>query len=158
MKTLFLAVLMMFSANGAPTGNPEEVKLDYELLLNRCKENSCHSETGARGELYIFLEEEDPTNSWGYSAVEQQAGSLAYQLRFNVSRELKEKNIVRKLTIGLSGRIGTLRGKQLTWGEKEFVGKTWNDFKMASASGTTYSEAGETITPTLKVLQVRIFP
>ena len=90
--------------------------------------------------------------------MEEHAGSLTYQLRFNLSRLSKGNKVERKLGIGFSGRVGTLSGKQLTWSEKEFSGKGWSDFKMKSASGTAYSEGPETITPTLKVLQVVSFP
>jgi hypothetical protein len=160
MKILCLLTLALVPVIGpvVPSSDPEEVKLDYELLLNRCIGDSCHSESAAHGEVYIFLEQEDPAYSQGYSAVEQEAGSLAYQLRFNVSRVLKEKKVERKLDIGFSGRIGSLRGKQLTWSQKEFVGKNWDAFKMASTSGAAYPEKEETIMPTLKVIQVSIFP
>jgi hypothetical protein len=68
---------------------------------------------------------------------------------------VSEKNLVkRNLTIGFSGRTGTLTGKQLTWGEKSYKHKTWSEFKNASASGTAYSENDESVTPTLTVLDV----
>jgi hypothetical protein len=51
--------------------------------------------------------------------------------------------------------MGTLNGKQLTWGEKSFSHERWSAFKMASVSGTSYSENDESVTPTLTVLDVK---
>ena len=104
--------------------------------------------------MQVSLEEEDATFLSGYVPVEIHAGSLAYQLRFDLSRVSKKTRVERSLTIGFSGRTGTLTGKQLTWGEKSFSDKRWSAFKMASVSGTAYFENDESVTPTLTVLDV----
>jgi hypothetical protein len=146
---LFLAMI------GAPQpAKTEQLRVVYELSLNRCKEHSCHAQTATRDEVQVTLEEEDPTFLTGYAPVEVHAGSLAYQLRFDLRRVSKKSRIERNLTIGFSGRIGTLTGKQLTWGEKSFSDKRWSEFKMASVSGAAYSENDESVTPTLTVLDV----
>jgi hypothetical protein len=150
-----LSFPLFFAMVGMPSPTQtEHLRISYELSLNRCKEHSCHAVTAARSEVEVSLEEEDANFLSGYSPVEIHAGSLAYQLRFNLSR-VPEKNLVkRNLTIGFSGRTGTLTGKQLTWGEKSYKHKTWSEFKNASASGTAYSENDESVTPTLTVLDV----
>jgi hypothetical protein len=160
MKILCCSILILLPivATVVRPGQTEQVKIDYELLLNKCKGDSCHSETAARGEAYVSLEAEDPSFSWGYTPMEEHAGSLVYQLRFDLSRVSKGNKVERKLAIGFSGRVGALTGKQLTWSEKEFSGKDWGAFRMKSTSGIAYSEGEETITPTLKVLQVATFP
>jgi hypothetical protein len=146
---LFFAMVEM----SYPT-QTEQLRIDYELSLNRCKEHSCHVEIAARTEVKVSLEEEDPSFLSGYVPVEIHAGSLAYQLRFNLSRLSKKNRVDRSLTIGFSGRTGTLTGKQRTWGEKSFSDTKWSAFKMASVSGIAYSENEESVTPTLTVLDV----
>jgi hypothetical protein len=131
------------------------LRIVYELSLNRCIEHTCHVETATRSEVEVSLGEEEPTFWSGYSPVEVHAGSLAYQLRFNLSQVSKKNRVDRSLTIGFSGRTGTLTGKQLTWGEKSFTDKTWSAFKTASVSGAAYSENEESVTPTLTVLDVK---
>ncbi len=127
----------------------------YELSLNRCREHSCHAETATRSELQVSLEEE-PNFLTNYVPVEVHVGNLAYQLRFNLRRVSKKNQVERSLMIGFSGRVGTLTGKQLTWGEKTFSHGTWSAFKMASVSGAAYSENDESVTPTLTVLDVEL--
>jgi hypothetical protein len=108
---LFLAIVGVSSPTQA-----EHLCIRYELSLNRWKEHSCHGETASRSEVQVSLEEEDANFLSGFSPVEIHAGSLAYQLRFDL-RRVSEKHLVkRRLTIGSSGRTGTLTGKQLTWG------------------------------------------
>jgi hypothetical protein len=97
--------------------------------------------------------EEEPNFLTNYVPVEVRVGSLAYQLRFNMHRVSKKNQVERSLTIGFSGRMGALTGKQLTWGEKSFCHEKWSAFKMASVSGAAYSKNDE-ITPTLTVLDV----
>src|SRR5882672_8608989 len=133
----------------------ERLRIIYELSLNRCIEHSCHVETATPGKVEVSLEEEEPTFLSGYGLVEVHAGSLAYQLRFNLSQVSKKNRVDRSLTIGFSGRTGTLTGKQLTWGEKSFSDKTWSAFKRASVAGAAYSENDESVTPTLTVLDVK---
>jgi len=50
MKTLlvFLSIIALSSASS----DTEKLKVDYELRLNRCKGNSCHSESAAHGQAY----------------------------------------------------------------------------------------------------------
>ena len=159
MEIIRCLILIAFAAITAasPPGQRGDVKFDYELLLNQCKGKSCRTETAARGEAVVSLAEEDPTFHVGYTPIEVHAGNLAYQLRFDVSQVTGRNKIERKLQIGFSGRVGTLTGKQLTWSEKGFSGKNWSDFKMKSISGTPYSEGGETVTPTLTILEVQAF-
>ena len=147
---LFLAMLGVHY----PT-QTERLRILYELSLTICIKHSCHVETATRSEVEVSLEEEEPTFLSGYSPVEVHAGSLAYQLRFNLSQVSKKNRVHRSLTIGFSGRTGTLTGKQLTWGEKSFSDKTWSAFKTASVSGAAYSENDESVTPTLIVLDVK---
>jgi hypothetical protein len=104
--------------------------------------------------VQVTLEEEEPNFLTNYVPIEVHVGSLAYQLRFNLRRVSKKNQTERSLTIGFSGRMGTLTGKQLTWGEKGFSHERWSAFKMASVSGTSYSENDESVTPTLTVLDV----
>jgi len=134
-----LPFALFFAIGGAPCpAQTEQLRIVYELSLNRCREHFCHVEAATRSEVQVSLEEEDPTFLSGYVPVEIHAGSLAYQLRFNLSRVSKKSRVERSLTIGFSGRTGTLTGKQLTWGEKSFSDKRWSAFKMASVSGTAY--------------------
>jgi len=132
----------------------EQLRIVYELSLKRCRAHSCHVETATRSEVQVTLEEEEPGFLSAYVPVEVHEGSLAYQLRFNLRRVSKKSRVERSLTIGFSGRMGTLTGKQLTWGEKSFSDKVWSAFKMASVSGAAYSENDESVTPTLTVLDV----
>jgi hypothetical protein len=157
METIRCLVLIALAAITAasPPAQRGDVKFDYELLLNKCKGKSCRTETAARGEAVVSLAEEDPTFYSGYTPIEVHAGSLAFQLRFDISQVTTRNKVERKLQIGFSGRVGTLTGKQLTWNEKGFSGKNWGDFKMKSISGTPYSEGGETVTPTLRILEVQ---
>jgi hypothetical protein len=145
-----LVLLPLIGTVSRPSG-VEEVRVAYELLLNKCKGDSCHSETVARGDAHVSLEEENPTFFSGYTPIEVRAGSLVYQLRFNLSRVSKRNGVERKLMIGFSGRTGALTGKQLTWSEKNFTGRDWSSFKMKSISGAAYSEGEEAVTPTLTV-------
>ena len=133
----------------------ERLRIAYELTLSRCIEHSCRVETATRSEVEVSLEKEEPTFLSGYSPVEVHAGSIAYQLRFNLSQVSKKNRVERSLTVGFSGRTGTLTGKQLTWGEKSFSNKTWSAFKTASVSGAAYSENDESVTPTVTVLDVK---
>jgi hypothetical protein len=153
-----LLVLLSIITVSSAASKAEKLKVDYELVLNRCKGNLCHSETAAHGRAYVTLEEEDPTFAWGYTPVEEKVGSIAYDLRFHLSRESNGKKIKRNLVIGFSARKGTLTGKQVSWSEKNFSGSNWQAFKMTSTSGAAYSEEQETITPTLQVLQVTAVP
>jgi hypothetical protein len=153
-----LLLLIPICCIAVPQRKTEGVKLTYDLMLSKCKDKSCHSESAGHADVYINLTAEDPTYSWGYETMQEHAGSLEYQLRFNVSRKHEENQFERNLVIGFSGRVETLLGKQLTWAEKKFSGKNWETFKMASVEGTSYSQDDETITPTLRVLQVKIFP
>lgn len=132
----------------------EPLRIVYELSLNRCRGHSCHAETATRNEVQVTLEEEEPNFLTNYVPIELHVGSLAYQLRFNLRRVAKTNQIQRSLTIGFSGRMGTLTGKQLTWGEKSFSKEKWSAFKMASVSGASYSENEESVTPTLTVLDI----
>jgi hypothetical protein len=132
----------------------EPLRIVYELSLNRCKEHSCHLETATRREVQVTLEEEEPNFVTNYVPIELHVGSLAYQLRFDLRRVSRTNHTETSLTIGFSGRMGTLPGKQLTWGEKSFSHGTWSEFKMASVSGAAYSETDESVTPTLTVLDV----
>jgi hypothetical protein len=150
-----LPFALFFAMVGMPyPTQTEQLRIVYELSLNRCREHSCHAETATRNEVQVTLKEEDPTFLSGYVPIEVHAGSLAYQLRFDLRRVSKKNRIERSLTIGFSGRTGTLTGKQFTWGEKIFSDKTWSAFKMASVSGAAYSENDELVTPTLTVLAV----
>jgi hypothetical protein len=146
---LFLAMVTL----PCPT-HTERLRIVYKLSLNRCRGNSCHAETATRSEVQVSLGEEEPSFLSGYTPAEVHAGSLAYQLRFDLRQVSKENRVERSLTIGFSGRTGTLTGKQLTWGEKSFSDKKWSAFKTASVSGAAYSENGESVTPTLTVLEV----
>jgi len=152
MKTLLVFLSIIFLSNA--TGDTEKLKVDYELRLNRCKGNSCHSESAAHGQAYVSLENEDPSFSWGYTPVEEKVGSVAYQLRFHLSRVTNEKKNETYLVVGFSARKGTLSGKQVSWSERKFSGHNWDAFRMKSTSGTAYPEGQETIAPTLEVLKV----
>jgi hypothetical protein len=150
-----LPFALLFAMVGVPYPTQSEpLRIVYELSLNRCREHSCHAETATKSELQVTLEEEEPNFLTNYVPVEVHVGSLAYQLRFNLRRVSKKNQVERSLTIGFSGRMGTLTGKQLTWGEKSFSHEKWSAFKMASVSGAAYSENDESITPTLTVLDV----
>jgi predicted CxxxxCH...CXXCH cytochrome family protein len=153
-----LLVLLSIITLSSAASKVEKVKVDYELVLNRCMANSCHSESAAHGQAYVSLEEEDPTFAWGYTPVEENVGSVAYQLRFHLSRNSNGKTNKKTLVIGFSARVGTLTGKQVSWSEKKFSGKDWPAFAMTSTSGASYSDEQETITPTLQVLQVTTLP
>ena len=151
-----LHLALSFAIVGAAyPSRTEQVGIVYQLSLNRCREHSCHAEIAARSEVQVTLEEEDPTFLSGYVPVEVHAGSLSYQLRFSLRRVSEKNRVERSLTIGFSGRTGTLTGKQLTWGEKSFSDKKWPALKMASVSGAAYSENDESVTPTLTVLDIR---
>ena len=152
-----LPFTLLFAMVGfsSPT-ETEPLRITYELSLNRCREHSCHAETASRSEVQVTLEEEEPNFLTNYVPIEVHVGSLAYQLRFNLRRVSKKNQIERTLTIGFSGRMGTLTGHQLTWGEKSFKHEMWSAFKMASVSGAAYSENGESVTPTLMVRDVEI--
>jgi hypothetical protein len=154
-RSSLLPFALLFAIVGVshPTQS-EPLRIVYELSLNRCREHSCHAETATRSEVQVTLEEEEPNFLTNYVPVEAHAGSLAYQLRFNLRRVSKKNQVERSLTIGFSGRVGTLTGKQLTWGEKSFSHEKWSAFKMASVSGAAYSENDESVTPTLTVLEV----
>jgi hypothetical protein len=128
----------------------EEVRLGYELVLTKCRGSSCHSVPTLKGNVRLSLEPEDPSFLYDYKAVEDHAGSLQYQLRFEAWHGLKGQAYGRALRIGLSGRIET-PFKQLTRAEKLFTGKTWQTLTGMAISGNTYSEGEETITPTLRV-------
>src|SRR6266404_9184114 len=154
---LLLVLVSIIAVSSAPS-KAEKVEIDYELVLNRCKANLCQSESAAHGHVYVSLEEEDPSFAWGYSPVEENVGSVAYQLRFNLSRVSSGKHVKRNLMIGFSARRGALTGKQVTWSEKKFNGKDWGSFTKASTSGAAYSDKQETITPTLQVLRVTDIP
>ena len=132
----------------------EKLKVDFELKLNRCKGNSCHSESAAHGQAYVSLQNEDPSFAWGYTPVEEKIGSAAYQLRFHLSRVTNEKTNEWYLVVGFSAREGTLTGQQVSWSEKKFSGHNWDAFRMASVSGRPYREGEETLAPTLEVLKV----
>ena len=150
-----LPFALLFAMVGVPyPPQSEPLRIVYELSLNRCREHSCHAETAARSEVQVTLEEEEPNFLTNYVPIEVRVGSLAYQLRFNLRRVSKKNQVERSLMIGFSGRMGTLTGKQLTWGEKSFSHERWSAFKMASVSGTSYSENDESVTPTLTVLDV----
>ncbi len=147
--------VLLFAIAGAPfPTQTEPVRIAYELTLNRCKDHSCHIETATRSEVQVTLEEEEPNFLTNYVPIEVHVSSLAYQLRFNLRRVSKKNQVERSLTIGFSGRIGTLSGHQLTWGEKSFRSEKWSTFKMASVSGSSYSENDESVTPTLTVLEI----
>ena len=165
MKPLLFSILALFPIFGTPFPQgdakkfgyrTEGVKVSYTLLLNKCTATSCHLENAGQADAYINLEAEDSTFSWGYGTMDEHSGNVEYQLRFHVSRTLKDKQFERSLVVGFSGRIGTLTGKQVTWSEKRFRGKNWDSFKMSSVSGTPYPENGETITPTLQVRQIEL--
>lgn len=146
---------LLFAMVGMPyPTQTEHLRIAYELSLNRCKDHSCHVEIATRSEVQVSLEDEDANFLSGYSPIEIHVGSLAYQLRFNLSRVSEENRVETNLTIGFSGRTGTLTGKQLTWGEKSYSKKMWSAFKKASVSGAAYSENDESVTPTLTVLDV----
>jgi hypothetical protein len=153
-----LLVLLSIIGVSSAASKAEKLKVDYELVLNRCKGDSCHSESAAHGRVYVSLEEEDPTFAVGYTPVEEKVGGVAYQLRFHLSRESNGKKIKRYLTIGFSARKGTLTGKQVSWSEKSFSGSNWQAFTMTSTSGDAYSEEQEIITPILQILQVTSMP
>jgi|SRR5580658_10725034 hypothetical protein len=154
-----LPFALFFAMVGVPYPTQSEpLRIVYELSLNRCREHSCHAETAIRSEVQVSLEEEEPNFLTNYVPVEVNVGSLAYQLRFNLRRVSKKNHVERSLLLGFSGRTGTLTGKQLTWGEKGFSHERWSEFKMASVSGTAYSENGESVTPTLTVLSVESSP
>jgi hypothetical protein len=129
----------------------EGVKLSYQLILTKCRGSSCHSETAAKGEVDLSLELEDPSFLYDYKATEAHAGDMAYQFRFEAWHALKGQAYARALQIGFSGRIGTLSGRQVAWAEKSFKAKEWKALPSMSVSGDSYSEGGETITPTLQV-------
>ncbi|MGC0774136.1 MAG: hypothetical protein WB543_14480, partial [Candidatus Acidiferrum sp.] len=148
----FALLFAMAGVHYPPQSEP--LRVVYELSLNRCREHSCHAETATRSEVQVTLEEEEPNFLTNYVPIEVHVGGLTYQLRFNLRRVSKKNQIERSLTIGFSGRMGTLTGKQLTWGEKSFSHERWSAFKMASVSGTSYSENDESVTPTLTVLDV----
>jgi hypothetical protein len=150
-----LPYALLLATVGVPyPAHSEPLRIVYELSLNRCREHSCHVETAARSELQVILKEEEPNFLTNYIPVEVHVGSLAYQLRFNLRRVFKKNQVERSLTIGFSGRMGTLIGKQLTWGEKSFTHEVWSAFKMASVSGAAYPENDESVTPTLRVIEV----
>jgi len=149
-----LPLTLLYAIVGVHPTQTEPLRIAYELSLNKCREHSCHAETATRSEVQVTLEEEEPNFLTNYVPIELHVGSLAYQLRFNLRRVLKTNQTERSLTIGFSGRMGTLTGKQLTWGEKSFSKEKWSAFKMASVSGTSYSENEESVTPTLTVLDV----
>lgn len=157
MKFLCALVVASFLASNvyACPHDTEEEKLRYELHLSRCRGNSCHDEIVSQGELLVPMDQEDVSSGFvGYTPVELHVASIAYQLRFDVSRELKQ-NQPKHLMIGFSGRVGSLTGKQVTWAEKSFTGKSWNEFDGASVSGNEYSEEEERTTPTLRMVIVR---
>ena len=111
----FLSFALLFAIVGAPYPTQSEpLRISYELSLNRCREHSCHTETASRSEVQVTLEEEEPNFLTNYVPIEVHVGNLAYQLRFNLRRVSKKNQIERSLTIGFSGRMGTLTGKQLT--------------------------------------------
>jgi len=150
-----LPLALLFAMVGVPhPTRSEPLRIVYELSLNRCRDHSCHAETATRSEVQVTLEEEEPNFLTNYVPVEMRVGSLAYQLRFNLRRVSKKNQAERSLTIGFSGRMGTLTGEQLTWGEKSFSHERWSAFRMASVSGAAYSENDELVTPTLTVLDV----
>jgi hypothetical protein len=153
--TLWVPFALFLAMAGLPCPtHTEQLRIVYELSLNRCREHFCHVETATRSEVQVSLGEEEPSFLSGYTTVEVHAGSLAYQLRFDLRQVSKEKRVERSLTIGFSGRTGTLTGKQLTWGEKSFSDKKWSAFKTVRVSGAIYSENDESVTPTLTVLEV----
>jgi hypothetical protein len=154
-----LPLTLLFAMVGVPPPTQTEpLRIAYELSLYRCREHSCHAETATRSEVQVTLEEEEPNFLTNYVPIEVHVGSLAYQLRFNLRKVSMKNQIERSLTIGFSGQMETLTGKQLTWGEKSFSHERWSAFKMASVSGTSYSENGESVTPTLTVLSVESLP
>jgi hypothetical protein len=154
-RTSLLPCALFFAMVGVPNPTQSEpLRIAYELTLNRCREHSCHAETATRNEVPVTLEEEEPNFLTNYVPIEVHAGRLAYQLRFNLRRVSKKNQVERSLMIGFSGRLETLTGKQLTWGEKSFKHEMWSAFKMASVSGAAYSENDESVTPTLTVLEV----
>lgn len=165
MKPLLISILILLPIFGTPFPQgdgkkfgyrTEGVKVSYTLLLNRCIASSCHVENAGQADAYINLTAEGRGFSWGYGTMDEHSGNVEYQLRFTVSRTLKDKQFERSLVVGFSGRIGTLSGKQVTWSERAFRGKNWDSFKMSSVSGTSYPEDGETITPTLQVRQIEL--
>jgi hypothetical protein len=164
-KPLLFSILALFPIFGTPLPQgdgkkfgyrTEGVKVSYTLLLDKCTATSCHLENAGQADAYINLTAEDSTFSWGYGTMDEHSGNVEYQLRFKVSRTLKDKQFERSFVVGFSGRIGTLTGKQVTWPEKGFRGKNWDSFKMSSVSGPSYPEDGETITPTLQVRQIEL--
>lgn len=153
---LLLASVGPAAPQKAGIAKTEEVRLGYELILTKCRGSFCHSDSVAKGEVHLSLEEEDASFAWGYDAVEVHGGNLAYQLRFKASRASKEKGVERALDIGFSGRTGTLSGKQLTWAQKTSTDKRWETSPTMSVSGKAYSEGDETITPTLHVTVLKV--
>lgn len=152
--TLALASLFLTAISARPD-ETEKVNVRYELAFNRCRGESCNQEIVAQGETLVSLYQEDASSGFvGYTPVELHVGSLAYQLRFDVSRELKQRK-ARHLMLGFSGRVGTLTGKQVTWAENSFTGNTWGDFDKSSIAGNEYSEEDEKITPTLRLINIR---
>jgi hypothetical protein len=154
-----LPLTLLFAMVGAPSPTQTEpLRIAYELSLNRCSGHSCHPEIATRNEVQVTLEEEESNFLTVYVPIEVRVGSLAYQLRFDLRRVSKKNQVERSLTMGFSGRMTTLTGKQLTWGEKSFKNEKWDAFKMASVSGNSYSENDESVTPTLTVLRVESLP
>jgi hypothetical protein len=154
-RRFLLPFALLFTMIGeSHPAQSEPLRIVYELTLNRCREHSCHAEIATRSEVPVTLAEEGPNFLTNYVPVEVHAGSLAYQLRFDLRRVSKNGQVERSLTMGFSGRLGTLTGKQLTWAEKSFRHEMWGAFKMASASGPAYPENDTSVTPTLTVLEV----
>lgn len=137
------------------TPEKEELRLAYELILTMCRGSVCHDDSATRGEVHVTLESED-SFLWGYTALEQHAGSSAYQLRFEAQHELRGQAYGRAIGLGFSGRIGELTGKQLTWAEKKFFAKKWGLFPAMSVAGTPYPEGEETVAPTLQVSFLKV--
>jgi hypothetical protein len=145
-----LVLILCLSAIDAQQlfGHSEEVKLSYELVLNKCKEGSCKAESAARGEVSLSLQPEDPTFAWGYTAVEEFAGYIHYQLRFEAKWIREHSSTQRRLIVGFSGRNAR---EFVTGGEKNFSGKTWKSFQTMKINGDTYSKNEEEVTPTIIV-------
>ena len=104
--TSLLPFALLFAIVGVPHPNQTQpLRIAYELTLNRCREHSCHAETATRSEVSVTLEEEEPDFLTNYVPIEVHAGSLAYQLRFDLRRVSKKNQVERSLMMGFSGRV-----------------------------------------------------
>lgn len=135
------------SAQTAVPRKYETVNLSYELSLSKCRNGACRVEPGGKGETPIQLEPEDRSYSWGCETATDRIGTMTYYFYFLASHDSRKGN--RVFAVTLAGRYETAR--QVTWAQKSWTRTSWIAFPTVSISGNRYSDAGETITPTLKV-------